>query len=90
MIHTSADEARSAAPHVLRVRRIGIDTYQEPVIYMRADCAVCCSEGFASQSRIRVAAGETAIVATLNVVHGELIRDGEIGLSEIAWRRLGA
>jgi thymidine phosphorylase len=39
---------------------------------------------------MHTSADETAIVATLNVVHGELIRDGEIGLSEIAWRRLGA
>lgn len=85
---TSASSAD--APHVLRVRRIGIDTYQEPVIYMRADCAVCRSEGFASQSRVRVAAGERAIVATLDIVQGDLVRDGEVGLSEVAWRRLGA
>ncbi len=86
----SVDETASAAPHVLRVRRIGIDTYQEPVIYMRADCAVCRSEGFAAQSRVRVAAGVNVIVATLDVVHSDLIADGEIGLSEVAWRRLGA
>lgn len=83
-------EAISGAPHVLRVRRIGIDTYQEPVIYMRSDCAVCRSEGFAAQSRVRVATGQRAIVATLNVVYGDLIRDGEVGLSEVAWRRLAA
>jgi thymidine phosphorylase len=78
----------AGAPHVLRIRRLGIDTYQEPVVYMRSDCAVCRSEGFASQSRVRVATSNAAIVATLNVVAGDLIDDGEIGLSEIAWRRL--
>jgi thymidine phosphorylase len=77
-------------PHVLRVRRMGIDTYQEPVVYMRSDCAVCRSEGFASQSRVRVATSSAAIVATLNVVAGDIVDDGEIGLSEIAWRRLEA
>lgn len=83
-------EALAGSPHILRIRRIGIDTYQEPVIYMRADCAVCRSEGFASQSRVRVTTAERAIVATLNVVHGDLVHDGEVGLSEVAWRRLEA
>lgn len=78
------------APHVLLVRRMGIDTYQEPIVYMRADCAVCRSEGFASQSRVRVATANAAIVATLDVVAGDLVADGEIGLSEVAWRRLEA
>lgn len=80
----------SGAPHSLRVRRIGIDTYQEPVVYMQADCSVCRSEGFASQSRVRVATNGRSIVATLNVVQGKLISDGEMGLSEVAWQRLDA
>lgn len=75
---------------MLRVRRLGIDTYQEPVVYMRSDCAVCRSEGFASQSRVRVATSSAGIVATLNVVAGDLVKDGDIGVSEIAWRRLEA
>lgn len=83
-------ERLAGAAHVLRVRRLGIDTYQEPVVYMRADCAVCRSEGFASQSRVRLATPRAAITATLNVVAGDIIGDGEIGLSEIAWRRLGS
>jgi len=86
----ASSSALGGAPHVLRIRRLGIDTYQEPVVYMRSDCAVCRSEGFASQSRVRVATSSTAIVATLNVVAGDLVKDGEIGLSEIAWRRLEA
>jgi thymidine phosphorylase len=28
----------------LRLRRLGIDTYQEPVLYMHRDCHVCQSE----------------------------------------------
>jgi thymidine phosphorylase len=80
----------SSAPHILRARRMGIDTYQETIVYMRADCAVCRSEGFESQSRVRVATKNDAIVATLNVLDSDVIGDGEIGLSEIAWRRLGS
>ena len=48
--------------------RAGIDTYQEPVVYMNADCAVCRSEGFAAQTRVWVEAGNRRIIATLNVV----------------------
>lgn len=77
-------------PHVLEVRRIGIDTYQEPVIYMRADCPICRSEGFAAQSRVRVGTPRGSIIATLNVVQGDLVGVGEIGLSEAAWRLLEA
>jgi thymidine phosphorylase len=50
------------------VRRVGIDTCQEPVLYMRQDCPVCVSEGFEAQSRVEVTVGARNIVATLNVV----------------------
>ena len=38
----------------IRLRRMEIDTYREPVIYMRADCGVCRAEGFEARSRIEV------------------------------------
>ncbi len=74
----------------LCLRRIGIDTYQEPVIYMRNDCHVCRAEGFEAQTRVQVCLNGKAIVATLNVVTTELLAPGEAGLSESAWRMLGA
>jgi thymidine phosphorylase len=76
------------APEQLRVRRLGIDTHQEPVVYMRADCSICRSEGFSAQTRLYVRINNHGILATLNVVHGELIAQGEVGLSEAAWRLL--
>ena len=76
--------------HELRLARLGIDTHQEPIVYMRADCHVCRSEGFAARSRVRIATDTSTLVATLNVVHGELLAPGEAGLSEVAWRLLGA
>ncbi len=69
---------------------MGIDTYQEPVIYMRKDCPVCVSEGFEAQSRVELTLGTRTIVATLNVVSSEFLTNGETGLSEAAWRLLGA
>lgn len=82
----SVDRARQA----LLVRRIGIDTYQEPVIYLRARCPVCRSEGFEAQSRVRVHLGSRSLIATLNVVHSDLLHDDEAGLSESAWHGLAA
>lgn len=74
----------------LRVRRLGIDTYRHPVIYMRADCPVCRSEGFEAQSRVEIHVNSHSITATLNVVHGDILVPGEVGLSEWAWNLLGA
>lgn len=74
----------------LRIKRMGIDTYQEPVIYMRQDCEVCRSEGFEAQSRVEIRRDGRPIVATLNVVTSDLLAPDEAGLSESAWRLLGA
>ena len=76
--------------HALRVRRLGIDTYQEAVVYMRRDCHVCRSEGFETQARIRLEHGGHSIIATLNVITTDLLGDGEAGLSEAAWQKFQA
>lgn len=81
----------SALSHnALRLRRVGVDTYQEPVLYVRRDCPVCLSEGFEAQSRVQVTLGDRSIVATLNVVEAFFLAECEAGLSEAAWRMLGA
>lgn len=76
--------------HHLRLRRLGIDTYQEPVVYMRSDCHVCRAEGFEARSRVKLTLGTRHIVATLNVVHGDLLAHDEAALSEFAWGALEA
>lgn len=58
--------------NTLRLRRLGIETHQEAVVYMRDDCPVCRSEGFEAQSRVQVTVGERAIIATLYVVSTDL------------------
>ena len=78
------------AANALTLRRLGIDTYQEPVLYMSVDCPVCRSEGWRAPARVEVALNGHTIVATLNVVTGELLRPGEASLSDAAWRLLGA
>ncbi len=75
--------------NVLRLRRIGIDTYQEPVIYMSRDCPICRSEGWEAQTRMQVSHSGQSIIATLNVTTGEFLRPDEASLSDVAWRMLG-
>lgn len=83
----TGQESRTAMNR-LQLRRMHIDTYQEPVIYMHRDCHVCQSEGFEAQSRIQITLKDKTIIATLNVVTGDLLNAYEAGLSESAWRLL--
>lgn len=73
----------------LSALRIGIDTHEESVIYMRADCPACRAEGFSASARLKVSAADKSLVATLNVVEGEILPEGFVGLSRNAWQTLG-
>jgi thymidine phosphorylase len=86
----SNHQPHDRAINVLQVRRLGIDTYFEPVVFMRSDCAICRSEGFESHSRILVSLRGQHVLATLNIVTSNLLGTHEIGLSEIAWKLLAA
>ena len=80
-----------SAVHTERMllKRAGVDTYQEPVVYMRTDCAVCRSEGFEAQTRVWVQVGSRRLLTTLNVVTDiGWLEHGYAALSEAAWRRL--
>lgn len=72
----------------LKALRLGIDTHHELIIYLRADCPVCRSEGFSAMSRVLVSSDHQHAIATLNIVTGDLLKKGEIGFSEPAWQRL--
>lgn len=77
-------------PAALTLKHLGIDTQNEAVVYLRADSQICLSEGFVAQTRIRVQKGDTSIIATLNTVTTTLLHHNEAGLSECAWKALGA
>ena len=86
-----ASDGRTLAAHqaanVVRVRRLGIDTYQEPVIYLAADSPVCQSEGWQAEARVLLSHNTTSLVATLNVTTSGLLGPDEAGLSEVAWQK---
>lgn len=74
----------------LKLRRLGINTYKEAVIYMREDCHVCRAEGFEVQARVKVALNGKDLIATLNMVTSDILKQGEACLSEYALHMLGA
>ena len=73
----------------LRARRLGIETGDEAVVFMRVDCHVCRAEGFEANNRVLLQAGGRSVIATLFRVNRELLRRNEMGLSEAAWAELG-
>ena len=73
----------------LYLHRLGVNTHQEPVVYMRQDCHVAISEGFFAHTRVLVTTGDQSTVATLALVSNELLSHQQAGLSEAAWHRLG-
>ncbi len=73
-----------------KIRRVPIDTYPENIAFLLRDSEGYSPEQYQALRKIRISAGTHDILATLNIADdGDLIRAGEIGLSEQAFRRLG-
>ena len=89
-MRTAEQHGEDSVHNTLRLRRLGIDTYQESVVFMNRDCHVCRAEGFGAQSTVQISLGERHLIATLNVVSSSLLGDSEASLSESAWRALAA
>lgn len=72
-----------------KLKKIQIDTHQEPIVYLNQNNPVCRSEGFSAMSRVRVITQHNSIIATVNVITNSFLKENEIGLSEYAWRLIG-
>lgn len=72
----------------VKVRRLGVDTQNESVVFMHKDCPVCRSEGLKAHSRILLRNGSRSLIATLFQVSSDLLAHDEAALSESAWARL--
>ncbi len=88
MTGTGNAAGTSSALHRLKARRSGIDTSDEPVVSMRADCPVCHSEGFRAHARVFLKLRERQVIATMHHVFGDFVGLDEAALSEAAWHRL--
>lgn len=73
----------------LKARRLGIDTHSEPVVFLRKDCHVSRSEGFAAHNRVLLSAGARHVIATLYPVEDGFLEKEEAGLTDAAWQALG-
>ncbi len=80
-------KSRDGKP-VLNAKRLGIETRNEAIAFVRMDCPACKSEGFSAHSRVALEHAGTEILATLYFVTNELLAPDEIGLSDSAWTRL--
>ncbi len=87
---TESSDSDDEMPNFLHLRRMYIDTHQEPVIYMRKDCHVCRSEGFNAHTRVRISTDSHSIVGTVHVITDGMLSHQEVGLSESAWQLLKA
>lgn len=78
-------------PFPLVIRQLGIDTHQEPTVYLRRNSHVCRAEGFTTASRVQINNEHSTIIATLHIVDSDkLLAAGEIGLSNSAAKALNA
>ncbi|MEO8807889.1 MAG: thymidine phosphorylase family protein [Burkholderiaceae bacterium] len=80
--------ATATAPGRLLARQARIDTYQQSVVYMRSDCAVCRAEGFEAQAQVEVTANGREVLAILHRVEADWLGCEEVALSDAAWNLL--
>jgi thymidine phosphorylase len=74
----------------LPIRRVGIDTWRENVVFLHRDCPVVRAAGFQALAKVKVQANGQTLIAVLNVVDDAgIVEPRELGLSEEAFRRLG-
>jgi thymidine phosphorylase len=85
----AADPQHGLPDRTLRARRAQIDTYQQPVVYMRRDSDVCRAEGFEAQAQVEVVTANRIVPAILHPISAEWLALDEAALSEAAWRLAG-
>ncbi len=79
-----------SARQTLKLRRLGIDTYRENVVYLHRECEIYRAEGFQALSKVKICADGRRILAVLNVVDDDsIVTPGDLGLSEEAFAKLG-
>jgi len=78
------------AENNLRLRRIGINTYRESIAFLDQNDLLGRTLGLHPLDRVQVSANGRTILAILNTVEEAVLQEGMIGLSNVAFERLGA
>ena len=75
---------------MLRLARLGIDTWREPVAYLNRRCTACAAGSFLGPRKVEVAGGGRSVVCALNVVDdAALVAPDALALSAHAFDLLG-
>ncbi|PBQ30536.1 thymidine phosphorylase [Sphingobacteriaceae bacterium] len=74
----------------LKLKRLHIDAQIEHIVFMPKDCPIHKSEGFSSLNRVKVRVNKKTLIASLNIIDNGILKEGEAGLSESAWKALNA
>ena len=75
---------------MLRLVRLGIDTWREPVAYLNRRCTACAAGSFLGPRKVEVAGGGRSVVCALNVVDdAALVAPDALALSAHAFDLLG-
>lgn len=75
---------------MLKLKHVGIDTYQENVAFLARNCSIYRPEEFQAFKKIEVIDGKSRILASILIVDDEnIVGPDELGLSEQAFRRMG-
>jgi thymidine phosphorylase len=56
---------------ILPIRRVGIDTWRENVVFLHRDCPVVRAAGFQALAKVRVQSNGKTLIGVLNVVDDE-------------------
>ena len=75
---------------MLRLVRLGIDTWREPVAYLNRRCTACAAGSFLGPRKVEVAGGGRSVICALNVVDdAALVAPDALALSAHAFDLLG-
>ncbi|MBU6373935.1 MAG: thymidine phosphorylase family protein [Alphaproteobacteria bacterium] len=88
---TASPTRTDHAPPRLRIKRLPIDTHLENVVLLARDCPALRPERLRGSRKVMVKSGDCTIIASILITDDRSLLDcAEIGLSDPAFRRLGA
>ncbi len=87
---TKETSIASSAALTLKAVNLNLDTRSHFIAFTSAGCSFCKSAGLRSEARINIATQTHSIIATLDILDAPFLTPGDIGLSESAWKKLGA
>ncbi len=72
------------------LKDLGIDSYNEVILFIRSDSSFFQSEGFEKRTRVIVKHADRSLVATINSVSSDILEGDEVSLSQAGWKALNA